>query len=69
MRRIARGARERGTGGGDAKHATRGGRRTSLWLDAFGNSRYWQVIDPAGKLVCVAVYERGGREVMRRLAA
>ncbi len=25
-------------------------------LEAFGNSRYWQVIDPAGELVCVAVY-------------
>jgi hypothetical protein len=37
-------------------------------LEAFGNSRYWQVIDPAGELVCVAVYKRGGREVMRRLA-
>jgi hypothetical protein len=38
-------------------------------LEAFGNSRYWQVIDPAGELVCVAVYKRGGREVIKRLAA
>lgn len=38
-------------------------------LEAYGNSRYWQVTDPAGELVCIAVYKRGGREVMRRLAA
>ena len=37
-------------------------------LEAFGNSRYWQVTDPAGELVCVAVYKRGGREVIKRLA-
>lgn len=38
-------------------------------LEAYGKTRYWQVTDPAGELVCIAVYKRGGREVMRRLAA
>lgn len=31
--------------------------------------RHWQVIDPAGELVCVTVYKRGAEEVIRRLAA
>jgi hypothetical protein len=30
-------------------------------------SRFWDVIDPAGELVCVAVYKRGASEVVRRL--
>jgi hypothetical protein len=38
-------------------------------VEPYGNSRYWQVVDPAGDLVCVAVYKRGAREVVRRLAA
>ncbi len=38
-------------------------------FEAFGNSRCWQVLDPAGELVCVTVYKRGAREVVRRLAA
>jgi hypothetical protein len=29
--------------------------------------RFWAVIDPAGELVCIAVYRRGAREVVRRL--
>lgn len=31
--------------------------------------RHWEVIDPAGQLVCLTVYKRGAREVVRRLAA
>ena len=38
-------------------------------LEQNGNSRFWQVKDPAGELICVTVYKRGGREVMKRLAA
>jgi hypothetical protein len=38
-------------------------------LEQYGNSRFWQVTDPAGELICVTVYKRGGREVMKRLAA
>jgi hypothetical protein len=31
-------------------------------------SRFWEVLDPTGELVCVTVYKRGAVEVMRRLA-
>jgi hypothetical protein len=31
------------------------------------NSRFWEVLDPAGELVCLTVYRRGAREVVRRL--
>lgn len=30
-------------------------------------SRFWEVIDPAGELVCITVYRRGAAEVVRRL--
>jgi hypothetical protein len=30
-------------------------------------SRWWEVRDPAGELVCLTVYRRGAREVVRRL--
>ncbi|HEU4560746.1 MAG TPA: hypothetical protein VFS20_23030 [Longimicrobium sp.] len=33
------------------------------------DTRWWEVIDPAGELVCLTVYRRGAREVARRLAA
>jgi hypothetical protein len=29
--------------------------------------RYWEVVDPAGELVCLTVYKRGAVEVVRRL--
>ncbi|HEY0021956.1 MAG TPA: hypothetical protein VGB24_03570 [Longimicrobium sp.] len=32
-------------------------------------SRWWEVRDPAGELVCLTVYKRGAIEVVRRLAA
>lgn len=31
--------------------------------------RYWQVVDAAGELVCLTVYKRGAREVVRRLCS
>jgi hypothetical protein len=31
-------------------------------------SRFWEVRDAAGELVCLTVYRRGAREVVRRLA-
>lgn len=31
--------------------------------------RFWEVLDPAGVLVCLTVYKRGAREVVRRLSA
>ena len=30
-------------------------------------SRWWKVLDPAGELVCLTVYRKGAREVVRRL--
>jgi hypothetical protein len=32
-------------------------------------SRWWEVRDPAGLLVCLTVYKRGAMEVVRRLTA
>jgi hypothetical protein len=31
--------------------------------------RDWMVIDPQGELVCITVYKRGAKEVVRRLSA
>jgi hypothetical protein len=33
-----------------------------------GKSRWWEVRDAAGELVCLTVYRRGAREVVRRLS-
>jgi hypothetical protein len=30
-------------------------------------TRWWEVRDPEGELVCLTVYRRGAREVVRRL--
>jgi hypothetical protein len=30
-------------------------------------SRFWEVRDPAGELVCITVYKCGAQEVIRRL--
>lgn len=38
-------------------------------VQKWGKSRYWQVLDPQGELVCLTVYRRGAREVVRRLSA
>ena len=32
-------------------------------------SRWWEVFDPQGELVCLTVYKKGAAEVGRRLAA
>lgn len=29
--------------------------------------KFWEVVDPAGELVCMTVYKRGAVEVVRRL--
>lgn len=31
-------------------------------------TRWWEVLDSAGELVCLTVYRRGAREVVRRLS-
>ena|GEM_PF-1472827 len=33
----------------------------------YGKTRYWAVSDTAGMLVCLCVYSKGAREVVRRL--
>jgi hypothetical protein len=30
-------------------------------------NRYWEVRDPEGELICLAVYKRGAKEVVRRM--
>ncbi|HEX8319395.1 hypothetical protein [Longimicrobium sp.] len=32
-------------------------------------SRWWEVRDPDNELVCLTVYRKGAREVVRRLAS
>lgn len=32
-------------------------------------ARHWEVIDPAGLLVCLTVYKCGAKEVVRRLSS
>jgi len=33
------------------------------------DTRWWEVLDPQDELVCLTVYRKGAREVVRRLAA
>ena len=33
----------------------------------YGTTRFWEVRDPAGTLVCLCVYKKGALEVLRRL--
>lgn len=33
------------------------------------HGRNWEVVDPAGQLVCITVYRKGALDVVRRLAA
>lgn len=32
-------------------------------------ARFWEVVDAAGELVCLTVYKRGAKEVVRRLSS
>jgi hypothetical protein len=36
-------------------------------IDRWSQSRYWAVYDDDGQLVCVTVYKKGAKEVVRRL--
>jgi hypothetical protein len=38
-------------------------------VERYRGTRHWSVYDPAGALVCVAVYKCGAEEVVRRLRA
>lgn len=31
------------------------------------HDRNWKVMDPAGRLVCITLYKKGAKEVVRRL--
>lgn len=42
---------------------------STLRVERYGKTRFWAVWDAAGTLVCVCVYRRGAREVVRRLQA
>jgi hypothetical protein len=42
--------------------------KASYTVQRYGKSRYWQVTDAAGELICLTVYKRGANEVARRLA-
>ena len=33
----------------------------------YEGTRFWEVLDPAGELVCLTVYRRGAQEVVLRL--
>jgi hypothetical protein len=39
----------------------------SYTIEKEKKSRWWKVLDPAGELVCLTVYRKGAREVVRRL--
>ena len=36
-------------------------------IEKYGKTRFWAVYDEDGTLVCVTVYKRGAKEVVRRL--
>ena len=43
--------------------------RPEYRIERRNDGRAWAVWDPAGVLVCLCLYRRGAREVVRRLAA
>ena len=49
--------------------ANAGTERAGYTIERYGKSRFWQVIDAEGELICLTVYKRGATEVVRRLAA
>lgn len=36
-----------------------------MWISRYG--RFWAIYDTDGTLICVTVYKKGAREVVRRL--
>ena len=40
-----------------------------MYIQRYGKTRYWAVIDTDGMLVCLCVYRKGAEEVVRRLQA
>ena len=45
--------------------ATKGTKPQSFTIGK--RNRFWQVTDSQGRLVCLTVYKRGAKEVVRRL--
>ena len=41
--------------------------RREFSIQRHPNSRFWQVVDGNGDLVCLTVYKKGAEEVVRRL--
>ena len=33
----------------------------------YARTRFWEVLDPSGVLVCLCVYKKGARELVKRL--
>jgi hypothetical protein len=52
----------------EGPHA-RSRREARLHIIKQKKSRWWEVRDPGNELVCLTVYRKGAREVVRRLAA
>ncbi len=42
-------------------------KQSGYTVQRHGASPYWQVLDAEGELVCLTVYKRGAKEVVRRL--
>lgn len=51
------------------KSATRAAEPAGYIIRKREHTRWWEVLDPQGQLVCLTVYRRGAREVVRRLTA
>jgi hypothetical protein len=52
----------------DATDSQPGGERRATYTIK-RRKRFWEVLDPTGKLVCLTVYKRGANEVVCRLRA
>ena len=48
-------------------HTTTAEEHPRYTIQKSAKSRFWEVIDPAGELVCLTADRRGAREVVRRL--
>jgi len=56
-----------GTGDPGDEARGEGEQRPAYRIKKREGTRFWEVIDPAGELVCLTAYRRGAREVVRRL--
>jgi len=56
-----------GTGESGDEARGEGEQRPEYTMQKRVGTRFWEVLDPTGKLVCLTVYRRGARELLRRL--